>query len=189
MSQPEQIDQAEQYLKENAGYTPHYRFDDCEYSWDGVIGWMEEYASQQTASLQKQIELLQIRDEKREARESNLHKENGGLHAQIESLQKQVEELRKELTERQNTILNQQEIIYSLKVENEDLKQITIDLLNNEDVREYLYKIKPLESEVERLKDLLKRSIYLAENSLFPTYEFKETVNKALKPQDNQKEK
>jgi chromosome segregation ATPase len=62
-----QIDKVEQYLKENSDYTPHYRFDDCEYSWDSVIGWLESYASQQTASLQKQVEELRIeRDEYRE---------------------------------------------------------------------------------------------------------------------------
>lgn len=75
---------------------------------------MEEYASLQNASLtkrneelylenerlKKQIELLTIRDEKREAKFNTIAGENGGLYATVEKLEQRSEDLEKLLKEK-----------------------------------------------------------------------------------------
>lgn len=77
-----------------------------EWAFKTIILSMEDYADEQTASLQKQVELLKVRAEKLAEREQRTGAENAGLLARIEHLQaenaaanKRIEELFKEKQE------------------------------------------------------------------------------------------
>jgi replication fork clamp-binding protein CrfC len=73
---------AETYLKSfGMGFEEDERFSDCDYSWDSVVSWMEEYASLKVKSLEQSnkqlVEALTDCSERMQRAQTILRDDNG----------------------------------------------------------------------------------------------------------------
>lgn len=115
------------YLKNNCG--AHY----MEEVMDEVCKLYASSLTQQVEELTKKIELLNIRDSKREKKFELINKENGALHARVEELTREKDKLKIELSNYAYQIDRAKRDRDKAESELEELKKEAEDLSNEND--------------------------------------------------------